>query len=232
MILKKKNTRIKLHVKKNTQQIGLILLCMIFLSTIILAQTTEWITKKTKDGKITVKSSVSKRTDENGNEVQLIEYVATTTVTIDILKCAQVIKDISFHKEFLENTAVSKKLENISENEWLIYYYFEAPLFFSDSDCVMKMTYRKNDSEDLISFKGVAVPDSLEDKGVKRYTYYTVVYLFKKIEPNKTEITISEKTTPPSKAPAWMVKRWFPKGPAKMLNRIIDLAKSIEIKEK
>lgn len=205
---------------KNKVQTGLIILGMIFLNANIFAQTEEWKTEKTKDGKITVQSSISERTDENGNEVQLIEYIATTTVSIDILKCAQVIKETSLHKEFLESMSISKKLENISENEWLIYYYFDAPLFFSDSDCVMKITYSKNDSENLISFKGIAVPDSLEDKGVNRYTFYTVEYLFKKLGPNKTEITVLEKTIPPSKAPVWMLKRWFPKGPAKMLNQI------------
>lgn len=201
-------------------QIGIITLSLILLSTNLFAQTNEWKTEKTEDGKITVKSKISKRTDEMANEVQLIEYIATTTASIDILKCAQVIKNTSLHKEFLESMSVSKKLENISENEWLIYYYFDAPLFFPDSDCVMKMTYSKNDSENLISFKGIAVPDSLEDKGVNRYTCYTVEYLFKKLGPNKTEITVLEKTIPPSKAPVWMLKRWFPKGPAKMLNQI------------
>ena len=84
-------------------QIGIITLSLILLSTNLFAQTNEWKTEKTEDGKITVKSKISKRTDEMANEVQLIEYIATTTAYVSMASCISVIKDISKPNKYNKN---------------------------------------------------------------------------------------------------------------------------------
>ena len=90
----KKTERITLNVMKKKRQIGLIILGIIFLDAIIIAQTSDWKTEITKDGRITVQSNVSKRTDEMGNKVLFIEYVATTTLNVNMQACIAVLRDV------------------------------------------------------------------------------------------------------------------------------------------
>ena len=72
-------------------QLGLIILGMICLNANVFAQANEWKTEKTKDGEVIVRSRISDRIDESGEAVQLIEYVATTTVSVDIQQCIAVV---------------------------------------------------------------------------------------------------------------------------------------------
>jgi len=202
--------------------IGIILT---FISSNIFAQASDWTTEKTEDGTITVTSKISKRTDHLDGEVQLIEYVATTTANVSLQSCISIMKDISKHKEIL-NEEVSEMIETISDNEWLVYYYFDAPWPIPNSDCVTKMSF----SEDLINkeatFTIIAEPSTYGLTNVKRLTYYNVFYTFKDLENGTVEITSTAKLTPAVQAPEWVVKNFFPNGPARYLQRLLDLAKS------
>ncbi len=103
----------------------LIILCMMFLCTNLFAQTNEWKTDKIDDGKITVRSCISERTNESNEVVPLIEYIATTTDRVSMQNCISLLKDASKHKEFHGND-VSKKIETITENEWIVYYHLNS----------------------------------------------------------------------------------------------------------
>lgn len=201
--------------------IGIILT---FISSNMFAQKSEWTTEKTEDGTITVTSKISKRTDHIDGEVQLIEYVATTTANVSLQSCISIMKDISKHKEIL-NEEVSEMIETISDNEWLVYYYFDAPWPIPNSDCVTKMSF----SEDLINksatFTIIAEPSSYGLTNVKRLTYYNIYYTFKDLENGSVEITSTAKLTPAVQAPDWIVKNFFPDGPARYIQRLLLLAK-------
>ena len=226
MNINEKTAIIKTNIMKKKVQTGLIILGMIFLNANIFAQTEEWKTEKTKDGQITVSSNISERTDENGDEVQLLEYTATTTASVSMQNCISVIKDVSKHKEFTDDE-VSKKIRTISDNEWIVYYYTDAMWPFRDNDCVAKMIFSEDETKKTATFTVTAAPSMLEEKKkVDRMTYYNVTYAFEDLGNGKVEITTTGKMSPSMEAPAWMIKKWFPEGPADILRIIIKLAKS------
>lgn len=218
-----KTARIEINVMKYKIQIGLVLLAMIFLNADIVAQVKEWETEITKDGKVTVKSRISERTDEKGDAVQLIEYVATTTASVDMQDCIAVLKDGSKHKEFTDDE-VSKTVETLSDNEWIVYYYTNAPWPMPDNDCVAKMILSEDETNKTATFTLTTAPSMFEMKDVKRMTYYNVTYTFKDLGNDKVEMTLTGNSSPVVQAPAWMVSAWFPNGPADILRTILELA--------
>jgi len=217
---------IKINVMKNKVQIKLIILGIIFLNANIFAQTEEWETEITDDGKITMKYNISERTDENGDEVQLLEYIATTTDSVSMQNCISVIKDVSKHKEFSEGTEVSKKVKTISDNEWIVYYYNDLPWPIPNSDCVMKMNFSEDTTKNMATFTFTAAPSMFEKKDVDRCTYNNGTYVFKNLGNGKVEFTVTGKMSPVFQAPAWMARGWFPDGPAEEIRAILKLAKS------
>jgi len=214
--------RIEISIKYRVQM-GLILLGMFFVNSNIIAQTKEWDTETTKDGKVTVNSRISKRTDDKGEEVQLIEYEATTTASVGIRNCISVVKDVSKHKEFMDDE-LSKKVETISDNEWVIYYYTNSPWPMPDNDTVAKMDFSEDETEGVATFTVTAAPSMFEMGDVDRMTYYNVTYVFKDLGNGEVEMTVIGKMSPTVQAPAWMVSSWFPEGPADILRGIVKLA--------
>jgi hypothetical protein len=196
-----------------------------FISSNIFAQTSEWTTEKTEDGEITVTSKISKRIDDIDGEVQLIEYVATTIANVSLQSCISIMKDISKHKEIL-NEEVSEMIQTISDNEWLVYYYFDAPWPIPNSDCVTKMSFSEDLINKIATFTIIAEPSSYGLTNVKRLTYYNIFYTFKDLENGSVEITSTAKLTPVFQAPEWIVKNFFPDGPARYIQRLLVLAKS------
>jgi hypothetical protein len=79
---------------KNRIQISIILLLSIITSISVFAQTKNWVTEKTDDGSVIVKSCISEHKNDKGDIVPLIEYSATATMNIDMQKCISVIKNI------------------------------------------------------------------------------------------------------------------------------------------
>src|SRR6186713_1829117 len=91
------------------------MLCMMIINAHLFAQKTEWETEKTNSDKITVQHQVSTRVGANGNEDQLVEYIATTTANASMKKLISAVKDVSKHKEFMGQHA-SAKVKTLSEN--------------------------------------------------------------------------------------------------------------------
>lgn len=204
---------------------GIILIFLFFIIENISAQSADWITQKTEDGKITVTSKISKRIDEDANEVQLIEYIATTTANVSMQNCISVLKDISKHKIIL-NEEVSDMLKALSDNEWLIYYYFDAPWPVPNSDCVTRMNFSEDLRNGIATFTLTAVPYMHDNKDVRRVTYYNVSYTFKDLGNGNIEMTSTAKLTPVIQAPEWIVREFFPNGPARYLERLLALARN------
>jgi hypothetical protein len=134
-------------------------------------------------------------------------------------------KDISKHKEIL-NEEVSEILQSISDSEWLVYYYFDAPWPIPNSDCVAKMNFSEDINNKIATFTLTAEPFLYDTKNVRRVTYYSVLYTFKDLGNGNVEITSIAKLTPAIEAPEWIVRNFFPNGPARYLQRILLLATS------
>ncbi len=96
-------------------------LILILCTTTLLAQR-NWKTETSKDGKVIVKSEIT--STEKG---KIIHYIAETTTDISLEKAAEYLRDSNTHKNFLENTQESKEVQKITNDNWITYYYFDAP---------------------------------------------------------------------------------------------------------
>lgn len=212
---------------KDRAQITLIIVSVFLLNAILIAQTKEWNIEITGDDSITVKSRIAERIDEKGDEMQLIEYTATTTASVSLHNCISVLKEVSNHKEFTDDE-VSQKVETLSDHEWVVYYYTNPPWPVPDNDCVARMSLSEEESQRTAIFTLSAAPSMYEMKDVRRMTYYEVTYEFKDLGKGKIEMTVASKSSPTVQFPAWMISAWFPEGPADILRTIIRLANSIQ----
>jgi|ERR1035437_9380836 hypothetical protein len=200
-----------------------VIVSFVLLNTTIFAQTKEWKTEKTKDGKITVKYCISTRIGVNSKEEQLVEYVASTTTNTTMKKLISIIKDVSKHKDFM-GPLTSNKLNTLSENECIVYYFFKGVWPYPSSDLVAKMTCNKEAIKKIAMFSFTATPTLFEDKGVRRLDFYYLTYQFRDLENGNVEIIITSKFTPAVQLPAFILSTWFPDGPAQYLSDIMKLA--------
>ena len=203
------------------------ILSLILCTANCFAQTKEWKTEKTKDGKITVKYSFSNRTATNGEEEQLVEYVATTTTVANMKKLIAVMKDVPKHKEFMGSKS-SITLKTLSDDVCVVYYFFEGMWPYPSSDIVTKMSFNEEIVKRTATFTLTAAPTMFEDKAVRRLHYYNLSFIFKDLENGNVEITIMSKFTPAVQLPAFIMSTWFPVGPAGYITGIIKLANQVK----
>jgi hypothetical protein len=208
---------------QNKIQVGVIIMALFLLQANLFSQTNEWETEKTKDGKITVKYRISKRTESTGKEEQLVDYVATSTTTANMKKLISIMKDVSKHKEFMGQKE-SIKVKTISENECLVYYFYKGVWPYPSSDIVAKMAFNEDAIKKTATYTLTAAPTMFEDRSVKRLDYYNLSYTFKEFEKDKVEITITAKFTPAVQLPSFIMSTWFPDGPAGYIQGLIKLA--------
>ena len=198
-----------------------ILFSSILLLTIDMqAQTDGWKTEKANDGKITVTSRVSEWTNNLGNSVPLVEYVATSTDFMNLQNCIAVMKDVSKHKEFLDLKKY-ERIRTLSENEWLNYYVFSAPWPFSPTDCVVKVSFYEDKKAKTAVFNFTAAPDMMKRTTMKRFEVYSFTYAFRDLGANKVEVTVSARMALTVKVPQWMLRASLPGSAADPLQKLI-----------
>lgn len=202
---------------------GIIVSILILFSAETFAQSGEWKTETTKDKLVTVRSRVSKKTDENGKARQLIEFVATTTSDVDIQSLITLLKRVEKHKEFNDD-AESKLVNKISENEWIIYYYSNVPWPIADFDAVYRMIM--SEDKDAATFTLTTEPTLYEKTKAARLSYSDIKYEFKNLGNGSVKITLSNSTCPTTEVPGWLIRKNFPSGPASIFKKMIKLAKT------
>jgi hypothetical protein len=177
------------------------------------SQTRNWTEKTLKDGKTTVKYELVK--EDEGTHFY---YIAQTTVNTTLDKLDTYFSNTENHKLFLERTPITKQIEKTSDNQWIAYYYFNAPWPLSDSDLVIKITRYKADNK--LKFIATATTSDYKTKDVERMKTYKVIYEFEKIDESTTKITYNADYIPIGSIPNFLIKTWFPEGPA---NIVINL---------
>ncbi|MBB3697147.1 hypothetical protein KMW28_21125 [Flammeovirga yaeyamensis] len=185
----------------------------------------EWTTEKTENGSITVKSRVISQ-EKNGKKSQVVEYEATTITDVKIENLLAVLKDASKHKYFSEDTEESKKLKDLPNGEWLVYYFVDAPFPMPNNDLIVKMKEINNNG--IISLIGEAAPSLYKMENVKRMTYYNISYHLKDLENGQSELKTTVSMTPVAKAPDFLVRTWLPDGPSDIVKNIIIEAKKLK----
>jgi len=207
---------------------GLLITISIFLYAVSLfAQEDKWTTEISDDGKTEVVYTIYDSINVDGEEITFIEYTAKTTTSASLENCSAVFNNPEMHKKFYEYTDVSEKVKDISENEWVIYYYYSPPWPIADSDCVSRITKRTDTLNKKVAFMSFSEPNLIEMKDVVRSELNDITFIFSDIGKNKVEISIEAKLIPEMSAPKWMMNGWFPDGPANTLNRFKKLAEKL-----
>ncbi|WP_310993969.1 hypothetical protein [Aequorivita marina] len=188
-------------------------LAILFLTLSAYSQSRNWTTETSKDGKSTVKYELVKEKKRTH-----FFYIAETTAKITLDELDVYLSNTANHKNYIEGTRVTEEFERISDNEWLSYYYFDAPWPLSNSDLVIKFNRTKQGNK--LIFTATAFSSDYKKTKTKRMTNYKVIYEFEKIDDTTTKITYNADYIPAGRIPKFLIKYWFPEGPAGIVTNI------------
>ena len=189
------------------------ILGILFISLNLFSQDRNWTTKTTKDEKTIVKYDIEK--EDSGTHMF---YIATQTVSTPINELVDYFSNSSNHKNFLENTPISEEVKKNSENEWITYYFFDAPWPMPNSDVVVK--FIKTEKDNKIIFTANAINNTYKKSDVARLSTYTFIYEFEKVDEQNTKVTINADFVSVGSVPKFLVRTWFPKGPAQIISNL------------
>ena len=196
----------------------------LLLSTGARGQQSDWKKETTKDGEVTVNYRFTEHVDQRGKKYNVLEYEAVTRGVADLERCKQVMLDDSKHMAFMEGTEGVKRVKNISEEEWVTYYFLNSRWPMPDSDLVTRYRLEEDPSGKRFVLTGSPAPDMYPEGEVARMEHNQSKYTFTDLGNGFTEIVMYSKSVPLVSVPKWLIASWIPKGPADMLHGIIDLA--------
>jgi hypothetical protein len=191
------------------------------------AQKIEWTTEYSEDKNTEVVYAIYDSMDVEGEEVTFIEYTAQTKTSAPLENCIEVFNNPDMHKKFYEYTEVSDKIKDVSQKEWIIYYYYSPPWPIADSDCVSRIRMISDTLNNKVVFTSFSESNLIEMKNVTRSEINNITFTFTEKNPNDVEILIEAKLIPATQAPKWMMNAWFPDGPAGTLSRFKELAENL-----
>ena len=189
------------------------IVALVILATSTVTTSREWKKETSDDGKATVKYELLK--EEKGTRFY---YIAETTTDASLDKLDAYFSNSANHKNFLEATPKSEEVRKESENEWVTYYYFDAPWPMSDSEVVVKFTRVKE--EGRLTYTGKAIADDYKKGKLSRLTNYTFVYIFETLNEKETKVTINADYIPGGSVPQFLINMWFPEGPANIVKNL------------
>ncbi len=208
----------------NRLMTGLLLLGLLLLSSNICAQKPGWKKEITKDGRVTVSYKFSEHVDQSGKKYNVLEYEALTAAALKLKSCKAVMMDDSKHMEFMEGTEGTRRIQDISESEWITYYFLNGRWPMPDSDVVTRFVLEEEPAGKYFIMTGTPAPDMYPDQGVARMKHNQTKYTFTDKGNGTVELLMYSKSIPLVSVPKWLISAWIPNGPADMLNGIIDLA--------
>lgn len=194
------------------------IICIVLLSFNAFSQERNWTTETSKDGTATVKYELVK--EDKGTHFY---YIAQTTADVTLDELDDYFTDTNNHKYFLERTTVTETVKTLTDNEWIAYYFFDAPWPLANSDIVIKINRTKE--ENKLTFIAEAYSSDYKTGDVDRMDTYKLIYEFEKIDDNTTKITYNADYIPVGSIPRFLIKTWFPEGPANIVKNIGNLKK-------
>ena len=183
-----------------------------------------WKEKTTKDGEVTVSYRFTEHEDQNGKKYNELEYEAVTRAETDLERCRKVMMDDSKHMAFMEGTEGVKRVKNLSESEWVTYYFLNSRWPMPDSDLVTRYKLEEDASRKQFVLSGSPAPDMYPEGDVPRMKYNQSKFTFTDQGNGIVEITMYSRSIPLVSIPKWLIASWIPNGPADMLHGIVDLA--------
>lgn len=186
---------------------------LLLISVNVFSQGRNWTTEISKDGNSTIKYELVK--EKEGTHFY---YIAQTKANVTLEQLDAYFSKTENHKNFLERTPITKEIDKTSKNEWIAYYYFNAPWPLADSDLVLKINRIK--TENKLKFIATAITSNYKTKDVERMKTYKVIYEFEKINKSTTKITYNADYIPVGSIPKFLIKTWFPEGPANIVTNL------------
>lgn len=190
-----------------------VFLPLILITQLVYGQNSDW--KQEESGGVSVKSKF-----ESVDGKTTAYYIATKSAPISIQAAEKFLRNAANYKLFMANTEESESIEIRSQNEWLMYLYFDAPWPMPNSDCVQKVEVLEADDTSL-AVRAESVQHDFRKHDVQRMQFLRMKYSFRQLSNNQIEITIDAGFTPTTEAPEWMLKAWFPSGPEAIMNNLI-----------
>lgn len=191
----------------------------VFISSInAFSQSRNWTIENSDEGKSTVKYELV-----NEDKGTHFYYIAQTTANISLEELDTYFSNTVNHKNFLERTPITEEIKRISDNEWVAYYFFDAPWPLSNSDIVIKINRTKN--ENKLIFTAIAISSNYKKSDIERMTDYKVIYEFEKIDNKTTKITYNADYIPVGSIPKFLIKTWFPEGPINIVRNLGSMNK-------
>ena len=102
------------------------------------AQKADWNRKTTRDGRVQVLYKFTESTDEKGKNFNVLEYEASTTAKVSLERCKAVMMNDPKHMEFMEGTERVRRVRDISDREWITYYFLNSRWPMPDADLVTR----------------------------------------------------------------------------------------------
>lgn len=210
----------------STAYLGKVFLPLFLLFSIqaINAQEAEWNTKVTKDGLVTVKYRVYNQLGEGSEKAQVIEYEALTTANASLEACVSIMSQEACHKEIMEGTEEARRIKDLPGGEWITYYYYKPPWPMPPADIITRYKVKEDRSKKQAILTGTPAPDMYPLQDVDRMEHNHTKYTFTNLGEGEVEIVMYSWAIPLISAPKWLIKTWFPNGPADMVRGIARLA--------
>lgn len=203
---------------------ALLTLFLFFSLQAINAQEAEWKTKVTKDGLVSVKYRVYNQIEEGSEKAQIIEYEALTIANASLEACVSIMSVEANHKAIMEGTEEARRIEDLPGGEWITYYYYKPPWPMPPADIITRYKVEEDRSKKQVRLIGTPAPDMYPLQDVDRMEHNHTKYIFTDLGEGEVEIVMYSWAIPLISAPKWLIKTWFPNGPADMVRGIARLA--------
>ena len=187
------------------------------------SQDRKWTVHEFNKENLTVKSEVVDGKNDRGDEIKIMHYVVEKVGKLSLFQAENYLRNSDNYKLFWESMSESREIKRISENEWETYFLFDAIWPMPKSDCVQRFTFIRN-GESGFKLKANVVPNEMLQTEYEKVTIYQVQYDFTKLNETELKLTLSVSSSPAINPPKFLMRAWFPKGPAGVVNRFFENA--------
>ncbi len=200
------------NLKKSIFCLSLIVVFLV--NSLALAQDDPWKVQLAKQDSVQVKSKIS-----GSRENRRIHYVATaTTNKVSLDQIESYLRETKNHKNFMENCLISKQISTIDTNHWIAYYVYKTPWPMPKNDVVQELLLNRLPNQ--LTITGTSAADQYPDQKLSRMQHCDIEYIFIEQPSGQIDISISAKFEPIGLIPNFILKTWFPEGPARIVRNL------------
>lgn len=158
----------------------------------------------------------------NADEEEIVfQWKLHSLQRADFEECVKVLKDTELHKQIYD----CKTSEQINQTDSIkvVYYYFKTPWPMPDSDLVRTISEKIEHDNQVFISDHVCTPKAYQDKGKKRLQVSSIHYKLERLSDTEIRFEIQGEFIPVG-VPVTLAKTWFPKGPVKIVEKIVELS--------